>query len=151
MGNPEDWSKLFSLKKLDISSNHITSLPTCVKSLPSLEQLKANFCSRLQSVVHLPKSLTNLEIINSKSLEVVQPTPNPFTQLNVWGCQKLCEVEGFFKFESIKKVESKVKIYLGLENANTEEEESIKVLSLSLNLLSTLYCLCFSFTCMLIL
>ncbi|XP_076957205.1 disease resistance protein RPV1-like [Bidens hawaiensis] len=126
---PKDWSNLFSLKHLNINGNHITSLPGCVKSLPSLEQLKASHCSRLQSVVHLPKSLTNLQIINSKSLEVVQPTPNPFTNLSIWNCKKLCEVEGCYKFESIKKVESKVKRYLGLlENANKEEEEeSIKV------------------------
>ncbi|XP_076903069.1 disease resistance protein RPV1-like [Bidens hawaiensis] len=123
---PEDWSNLFSLKWLDISSNHITSLPGCVKSLPGLEVLTVCSCSHLQSVLDVPKSVRDLKIRQNMSLEIVQPTPNPLTLMSIFYCKKLFEVEGCFKVESIKKVDRKVIRYLGLENANTEDE-SIKV------------------------
>ncbi|KAK9070920.1 hypothetical protein SSX86_009488 [Deinandra increscens subsp. villosa] len=126
---PEDWSNLFSLKYLNISGNHITSLPGCVKSLPNLEVLNASECSHLQSVLDVPKSVTYLNTSENLSLEIVQPTPNPFTFL-VGSCEKLLTVEGCFKLESIRKVDRKVITYLGLEsiseNAYTEDV-SIKV------------------------
>ncbi|KAK1417722.1 hypothetical protein QVD17_26856 [Tagetes erecta] len=127
---PEDWSKLLSLKSLNMSSNHITSLPGCVKTLPSLEELYADNCSRLQSVLDIPKSVNYLTLFGNKSLEIVQPTQNPCL-LQVHRSEKLCEVEGCFKVESIKNVDRKVIRYLGLEWVSENayiEEESIKVL-----------------------
>ncbi|KAF5786561.1 putative TIR domain, P-loop containing nucleoside triphosphate hydrolase [Helianthus annuus] len=134
---PEDWSNLFSLKCLDISNNHITSLPGCVKRLPSLKVLRARKCSHLQNVLDVPKSVTELSVSENKSLEIVQPTPNPLAFLFADECQKLCAVEGCFKLESIQNVDRKIIRYLGLES-NSEnrfdnqktytEEDSVKVL-----------------------
>ncbi|KAI3803948.1 hypothetical protein L1987_32114 [Smallanthus sonchifolius] len=142
---PEDWSNLFALKILNISGNNITSLPTCVKSLPSLEELYSNYCSYLKSVLDVPKSITELQSYANMSLEIVQPPPNPLTFLLVDRCEKLCVVEGCLKRESIKKVDRKVIRYLGLssisengmgfgfdkQNAYTEEV-STKVLFLNM-------------------
>ncbi|KAI3803946.1 hypothetical protein L1987_32112 [Smallanthus sonchifolius] len=137
---PKDWSNLFSLKFLNISKNHITSLPGCVKTLPSLEVLNASFCPHLQSVLDVPMSLTDLRTYKNMSLEIVQLPPNPLTFLGVYLCEKLCAVEGCFKLESIKNVDRKVTRYLGLESISENgmefgfdkqhayiEEDSIKV------------------------
>ncbi|KAM0025453.1 putative TIR domain, P-loop containing nucleoside triphosphate hydrolase [Helianthus debilis subsp. tardiflorus] len=134
---PEDWSNLFSLKCLDISYHHITSLPGCVKRLPSLKVLRAKKCSHLQKVLDVPKSVTELSVSENMSLEIVQPTPNPLAFLFADECQKLCAVEGCFKLESIQNVDRKIIRYLGLES-NSEngfdkqntytEEDSVKVL-----------------------
>ncbi|KAI3774411.1 hypothetical protein L1987_48966 [Smallanthus sonchifolius] len=110
----EDWSNLFSLKFFDISSNHITSLPGCVKSLPSLEEIYARRCSHLQSVLDVPNTVTYLNTTMNFSLEKVQPTPNT-TFLSFYGCEKLCEVEDCFKLESIKKNDRRILRYLGIE------------------------------------
>ncbi|XP_076910127.1 uncharacterized protein LOC143567640 [Bidens hawaiensis] len=142
---PEDWSNLISLKFLNISRNNITSLPGCVKSLPSLKSLDAYECSYLQSVLDVPKSVTDLSTYQNMSLEIVQPTPNPLTLMSAGQCEKLCAVEGCFKLQSIKNVDRKILRYLGLElisedgmgfefdkqNAYTEDI-SIKVLFLIL-------------------
>ncbi|XP_076903077.1 disease resistance protein RPV1-like [Bidens hawaiensis] len=112
---PEDWSNLISLKFLNISRNNITSLPGCVKSLPSLKSLDAYECSHLQSVLDVPKSVTDLSTYQNMSLEIVQPTPNPLTLMSAGQCEKLCAVEGCFKHQSIKNVDRKILRYLGLE------------------------------------
>ncbi|KAK1414319.1 hypothetical protein QVD17_30063 [Tagetes erecta] len=126
---PEDWSNFILLKSLDISGNHITSLPSCVKSIPSLEVLNANKCSHLQLVLDVPKSVTNLFLCDNKSLEIVQPTPIR-CELQVEGCEKLRAVKGLLKRESIKNVDKKVIRYLGLESIFEDiymEKDSIKV------------------------
>ncbi|KAK9070934.1 hypothetical protein SSX86_009502 [Deinandra increscens subsp. villosa] len=91
---PEDWSNLFSLKYLNISRNHITSLPGCVKSLPSLEKLYASECSHLRSVQDVPTSVTLLNIIDTVSLEMVQPIENLDVTIFAVNCEKLRAVEG---------------------------------------------------------
>ncbi|KAI3803949.1 hypothetical protein L1987_32115 [Smallanthus sonchifolius] len=142
---PEDWSNLFLLKILNISNNHITSLPGCIKSLPSLEVLNANFCPNLQSVLDVPKSVTTVLTFQNTSLEIVQLPPNPLTFFLAFSNEKLHTVEGCCKLESIKKVDRKVIRYIGLEsisengkgsgydkqNAHTRED-SVKVIVLSL-------------------
>ncbi|KAI7733481.1 hypothetical protein M8C21_033721 [Ambrosia artemisiifolia] len=112
---PKDWSNLLSLKFLNISNNHITSLPGCVKSLPSVEVINASRCSYLQSVLEVPKTVISLNTTLNMSLEKVQPTPNT-TFLAVYGCEKLCAVEGCFKLESIKRFDRKIIRSLGLES-----------------------------------
>ncbi|KAI3803945.1 hypothetical protein L1987_32111 [Smallanthus sonchifolius] len=111
---PEDWSNLSSLIFLDISNNHITSLPGCVKSLPSLEKLYARRCSHLRSVLDVPNTVTYLNTTMNLSLEKVQPTPNT-TFLSFYGCEKLCAVEDCFKLESIKQIDRRILRHLGLE------------------------------------
>ncbi|KAI7748546.1 hypothetical protein M8C21_024114 [Ambrosia artemisiifolia] len=113
---PEDWSNLISLKFLNISKNNITSLPRCVKSLPSLKVLDAKECPHLQSVTDLPKSVIDLSVYENMSLEVVQPTPNPLTFIYAGKCEKLCVVEGCLKLQSIEKVDRRIIRYLGLES-----------------------------------
>ncbi|KAI3774407.1 hypothetical protein L1987_48962 [Smallanthus sonchifolius] len=114
---PEDWSNLFSLKCLNISNNHITSLPGCVKSLPCLEALFATSCSHLQSVLDVPKSVIDLSISKNMSLERVELPSNPLTYyFFAHGCEKLCAVDGCFKLEPIQKVDRKIIRYLGLES-----------------------------------
>ncbi|KAJ0883774.1 putative TIR domain, P-loop containing nucleoside triphosphate hydrolase [Helianthus annuus] len=120
---PEDWGNLFSLKCLDISNNHITSLPGCVKRLPSLKVLKAIKCSHLQKVLDVPKSVTELSVSENMSLEIVQPTPNPLAFLFAGECQNLCAVEGCFKLESIQSVDRKIIRYLGLESISENGTE----------------------------
>ncbi|KAK1417719.1 hypothetical protein QVD17_26853 [Tagetes erecta] len=126
----EDFSNLTLLKELDISENHITSLPSCLKNLPRLEVLYASRCSHLQSVLNVPKSIGHLLLCDNKSLEIVQPTPNP-CRTWVARCDNLCAVEGYLKWESMKNVDRKVIRYLGLESVSENayiEEDSIKVL-----------------------
>ncbi|KAF5786461.1 hypothetical protein HanXRQr2_Chr10g0441201 [Helianthus annuus] len=54
------------------------------------------------------------------SLGKVQPTPNT-TFFAVYGCGKLCAVEGCFKLESIKNIDKKIIRYLGLESILEKE------------------------------
>ncbi|GKB66488.1 TMV resistance protein N-like protein isoform X3 [Tanacetum coccineum] len=113
---PNDWSHLLALKFLNISRNNISSLPNCIKSLPSLEILECTNCSQLQSVLGVPKSVKELYATENMSLEKVQTAPNLLTDFYTGQSAKLRVVEGCFKHELIQKVEKKILRYLGFES-----------------------------------
>ena len=116
---PNDWSNLVSLTELNIDGNKITYLPKCIQSLPRLETFHANGCSQIQSIIGLPKTVSKLIIMDNKSLEKVLRFP---VDRNTLVCASyspiLCYIEGWYKCQSIDKVERKVtqKLGLGMES-----------------------------------
>ena len=111
---PNDWSILVSLTELNIDGNKITYLPKCIQSLPRLETFHANGCSQIQSIIGLPKTVSKLIINHNKSLEKVQFQQDRNTLVYVSHFPILCYIEGWYKCQSIDKVERKVKQKLGL-------------------------------------
>ncbi|KAI3682280.1 hypothetical protein L2E82_49986 [Cichorium intybus] len=125
---PNDWSSLVSLVEMNIDGNNITFLPKCIQTLPSIQQLRVSHCSKLRSVLGVPKSVNELFVNYNESLEKVQPAQNSRTVVYHRNCPKLCEIEGRYKIQSIDKVERKIIRYLGLEsNAGEGMELDIKV------------------------
>ncbi|CAH1426318.1 unnamed protein product [Lactuca virosa] len=125
---PNEWSSLASLVKLYIDGNNITFLPKCVQTLPRIEELRVAHCSKLQSVLGLPKSVSHLFVNDNESLEKVQPAQNSRTLVYHRNCPKLCAIEGRYKIQSIDKVERKIIRYLGLESdAGEGMELDVKV------------------------
>ncbi|CAH1426308.1 unnamed protein product [Lactuca virosa] len=111
---PNDWSSLVSLWSLNIDGNNVTSLPKCIQTLPRITRLHARDCSKIKSVIGLPKTINVLYISNNKSLEKVQPGQNSSIVLYCPNCPKLCDMEGRYMVQSIDKVETKIIRYLGL-------------------------------------
>ena len=112
---PNDWSILVSLTELNIDGNKITYLPKCIQSLPRLETFHANRCSQIQSIIGLPNPISKLTIIGNTSLEkVLLFSQHRNTFVHGFHCPQLCCIEGWYKCQSIDKVERKVKQKLGL-------------------------------------
>ncbi|KAL4588044.1 hypothetical protein LXL04_000922 [Taraxacum kok-saghyz] len=125
---PNDWSSMVSLVKLNIDGNNITFLPKCIQTLPSVQELSVAHCSKLQSVLGVPKSVNKLFVHDNKSLVKVQPAQNSRTVVYHKNCQILCEIEGRYKRRSIDMVEKKIIRSLGLEsNAGEEMELGLEV------------------------
>ncbi|KAJ9558778.1 hypothetical protein OSB04_013392 [Centaurea solstitialis] len=57
---PKDMSSLSMLKELYLDGNDIVSLPTCVRTLPTLEKLSIGGCPRLKTLEHPPHTLKEL-------------------------------------------------------------------------------------------
>ncbi|XP_028082966.1 TMV resistance protein N-like [Camellia sinensis] len=94
---------------LDLSGNPIYSLPESIKGLIGLRSLSLYHCTRLQSLSELP-------IGECSSLEMITNIPNwtTYLGLNTDGCEKLVEVQGFFKLEPIGNADAKIINSLGL-------------------------------------
>ncbi|KAJ9558877.1 hypothetical protein OSB04_013491 [Centaurea solstitialis] len=54
---PKDMSSLSMLKELYLDRNDIVSLPTCLRTLPTLEKLNLAGCHRLERLEHPPRTL----------------------------------------------------------------------------------------------
>ncbi|GJR54687.1 disease resistance protein RML1B-like protein [Tanacetum coccineum] len=109
---PTDFSSLSMLKELNLDGNPIISMPTCVKSLPRLEELSMNYTNLLVSVEHPPPTLKELYIakpvfgggLNSSLRKIVLDPEmstlklaanfEPFKPSSI-------EVEGIFKSQTI--------------------------------------------------
>ncbi|KAI3525667.1 hypothetical protein L1887_04641 [Cichorium endivia] len=111
---PNDWSSLVSLWSLNIDGNNVTSLPKCIQTLPRIGRLHAGNCSKIKSIIGLPKTVNVLYINNNKSLVKVQPGQNSRILMYYPNYPKLCDMEGRYMVQSIDKVETKIIQYLGL-------------------------------------
>lgn len=122
---PNDWSGLVSLKDLNISGNYVTSLPNCIQTLPTIQKLSVERCSKIQSILGLPEFVHTLYANYNKSLEKVQPAKTSMTAVYQHNCPKLCEVEGRYKLQSLDKVDRKIVRCLGLEESNAGERTDL--------------------------
>ncbi|XP_073263015.1 TMV resistance protein N isoform X2 [Populus alba] len=81
-----DFKGLSSLKKLDLSGNKFSSLPSGIDSLPKLRWLSVQACKYLVSIPDLPSSLDWLAASHCKSLKRVKvptkPKKNLFIELH---------------------------------------------------------------------
>ncbi|KAK8307423.1 hypothetical protein V6Z11_D03G193700 [Gossypium hirsutum] len=101
---PNDLCNLASLKSLNLSRNPIRYLPESLKYLTELDQLLLTSCTELQMIPKLPVLLDVFECnfifgVNSSLL------PRFFSStrcVNIFGCEKLTEVEDLFKVEPIE-------------------------------------------------
>ncbi|GJT44762.1 disease resistance protein RML1B-like protein [Tanacetum coccineum] len=59
---PADFSYLSMLKELNLNGNPLISMPTCVRSLPRLEELSMSYNNLLVSVDHPPCTLKEMDI-----------------------------------------------------------------------------------------
>ncbi|KAJ9558777.1 hypothetical protein OSB04_013391 [Centaurea solstitialis] len=57
---PKDMSSLSMLKELCLRGNDIVSLPTCVRTLPTLEILSIGKCPKLKTLEYPPRTLKHL-------------------------------------------------------------------------------------------
>ncbi|KAJ6951314.1 disease resistance protein RUN1-like [Populus alba x Populus x berolinensis] len=71
-----DFKGLSSLKKLDLSGNKFSSLPSGIDSLPKLRWLSVQACKYLVSIPDLPSSLDWLAASHCKSLKRVKAICN---------------------------------------------------------------------------
>ncbi|XP_021801671.1 TMV resistance protein N-like, partial [Prunus avium] len=67
---PRDFSNLSSLRRLNVGNNPICSLPNCIQGLTRLDKLSFEKCTRLKSLVGLPKH-GRLIIVDCISLEKI--------------------------------------------------------------------------------
>ncbi|XP_021281702.1 TMV resistance protein N-like [Herrania umbratica] len=102
---PSDLSYLPSLKSLNLSRNPIHSLPESIIRLTKLDELLLTCCKELQWLPMLPTR--NLHVIMSQSLSKISSLPCLLNlkRCVVFGCEKLTEVQGVFKFEPIENFE----------------------------------------------
>ncbi|XP_034674858.1 disease resistance protein RPV1-like [Vitis riparia] len=68
---PDDFWRLYSLEKLNLSGNPITIMPASIKELSRLKVLVLGRCKRLQSLPKLPPSLQELDAHECVSLSYV--------------------------------------------------------------------------------
>ncbi|CAK9177685.1 unnamed protein product [Ilex paraguariensis] len=97
---PKDFSQLSLLRSLNLSKNPICSLPDCIRDLSSLQALRLNSCTRLKSLLQLPR-LEKLFVGHCTFLEKITFLSPLFRQQQIehTGCAKLVYVEGMIKLE----------------------------------------------------
>ncbi|GKA01452.1 disease resistance protein RML1B-like protein [Tanacetum coccineum] len=110
---PTDFSCLSMLKELNLNGNPIISMPTCVRSLPRLEELCMSYNKWMVSVEHPPRTLKALYIEedggkahdSESSLRkiLLDPEMSPlelkghFESFKPWSV----EIEGMFKAQNM--------------------------------------------------
>ena len=123
---PMDLSCLSGLKYLWLDGNPIDSMPNCVRSLCSLEELSMYDCYSLMSIEHPPCTLRRLNFrmlhcIGAKPLLhriSFHPDMSPvsieasWTSLRPWSY----EIQGMVKIQPLEGVEKKVLCSLGWSN-----------------------------------
>ncbi|CAL2240958.1 unnamed protein product [Prunus armeniaca] len=114
---PRDFSNLSSLRRLNVGNNPICRLPNCIQGLTRLDELSFSKCTRLKSLVGLPK-LHYLRIDGCVSLEKI--TYQCFRGISVTtrlgDNRNLVEWENRFKVEPIGRVDVDMINLLGLCN-----------------------------------
>ncbi|TYH81445.1 hypothetical protein ES332_D03G201300v1 [Gossypium tomentosum] len=110
---PNDLCNLASLKSLNLSRNPIHYLPESLKNLTKLEELLLTSCTELQMIPKLPVLLNVFEcnfIFGDNSsfqgYRVILPCYFSSTRCDIFGCEKLTEVEDLFKLEPIENFEA---------------------------------------------
>ncbi|CAN6704059.1 unnamed protein product [Malus baccata var. baccata] len=123
---PRDFGNLPSLQRLDLSSNPICSLPDCIRGLTGLDHLAFSRCSKLKSLVGLPR-VTELVTVHSESLEKITfQTISCIPERFMHGYNfKLAEIEYWYKLEPIERVDVEMIKLLGL--CNLESMKAIRM------------------------
>ncbi|PSS19217.1 TMV resistance protein like [Actinidia chinensis var. chinensis] len=129
---PRDFSNLSSLQVLDLSDNPIRSLPDFIRGLMGLQTLCVKSCTRLQSLIGLPK-IEELVIGHNTLLEKITFLSNPhrLTTLSssIYDFDNLVEFMGLFKLEPIEKVDDEIVNNLGFSILRSRCIPAVKLYS----------------------
>ncbi|KAJ9558876.1 hypothetical protein OSB04_013490 [Centaurea solstitialis] len=97
---PKDMSSLSMLKELYLDCNDIVSLPTCVRTLPTLEKLSIGGCPRLKTLEHPPPTLKELIYSfsdNNAGKIVFDREMSPIKLYSSYATYIGCLIEGVYK------------------------------------------------------
>lgn len=102
---PQYFNKMSMLRNLNLSKNPIQGLPDCIRGLTGLKVLRLNSCTKLQSLVGLPK-VEILLVGHCKSLEKISYLSALCKPKHIehTACAKLLDVEGLIKVEPFSKM-----------------------------------------------
>ncbi|CAL2279996.1 unnamed protein product [Prunus armeniaca] len=119
---PRGFGNLFSLQRLNLSCNPISSLPDCIRGLKRLEELSFSQCTRLESLRGLPP-VTELIVNGCTSLETVAFQSMSYQPKIILdeSNYKLVEIEHYFKLEHIERVDEKMINLLSLGKMKSTE------------------------------
>ncbi|KAJ9558776.1 hypothetical protein OSB04_013390 [Centaurea solstitialis] len=117
---PKDMSSLSMLKELYLDCNDIVSLPTCVRTLPTLEKLSIGKCPRLKTLEHPPPTLKELiygfseknkrgKIVFDREMSPIKLYISHFVGKTYYGSL----IEGVYKHVDTRDVEEEVLGSLG--------------------------------------
>nr|KJB31386.1 hypothetical protein B456_005G188500 [Gossypium raimondii] len=103
---PDDFEKLAAIEILDLGSNDIYKLPSSLKGLSFLRDLKLPKCEKLQSLPPLPSSLEKLNLANCISLTTLSDLSNikGLQELNLTNCEKLVDLPGLESLTSLREL-----------------------------------------------
>ncbi|XP_065865755.1 disease resistance protein RPV1-like [Euphorbia lathyris] len=124
---PADISCLSCLEHLNLSGNPFCSLPESINSLVMLNSLVLERCMSLQTLPELPTNLGSLKAEDCTSLERISNLPNLLSslELEIFGCEKLVEIQGLLKLEPVGNSNKEILSYVGL--TDLESVEGIEV------------------------
>ncbi|KAB2039099.1 hypothetical protein ES319_D03G190300v1 [Gossypium barbadense] len=106
---PNALCNLASLKSLNLSRNPIHYLPESLKNLTKLDELLLTSCTELQKIPKLPVLPNVFEFLTVspfKGYGAILPCFFSSTRCDIFGCEKLTEVEDLFKLEPIENFEA---------------------------------------------
>ncbi|KAJ9558761.1 hypothetical protein OSB04_013375 [Centaurea solstitialis] len=117
---PKDMSSLSMLKELCLDGNDIVSLPTCVRTLPTLEKLSIGGCPRLKTLEHPPPTLKELvygfnddneegRVVFDREMSPIKLTPSDHFSTTDHGIL----IEGMYKRVDTRDIEEEVLRSLG--------------------------------------
>lgn len=123
---PENLGSLPCLEELDLHGNKFRNLQTDFAGLASLEMLKLDCCSELQSIFSFPKKLRSLYARNCRMLE---KTPDlsecPALQsLHLTNCFNLVETPGLDKLKTVRVIHMEMCIRI----SDTHRERIMQVI-----------------------
>ncbi|XP_020535226.1 disease resistance protein RPV1 isoform X2 [Jatropha curcas] len=126
---PEDLNCLPSLEYLNLSGNPIHCLPESINSLVMLDSLVLDRCTSLHSLPELPTSLNSLKLEDCTSLERITNLPNLLKSLNleIFGCDKLVEVQGLFRLEPVGNINKEILKDMGLIDLESLKEIEVEI------------------------
>ncbi|XP_015965333.1 disease resistance protein RPV1 [Arachis duranensis] len=103
---PNDFEKLSSLEKLDLSQNNFHSLPCSLKGLSILKRLYLRDCIELRSLPSLPSSLIELNAENCTLLENVSEVTDLecLQELDLTNCVKVMDIPGLESLKSLRRM-----------------------------------------------
>ncbi|KAJ9535878.1 hypothetical protein OSB04_un000966 [Centaurea solstitialis] len=131
---PKDMSSLSMLKELYLDGNDIVSLPTCVRTLPTLEKLSIGGCPRLKTLEHPPHTLK--ELIYGFSEEMKEGKVVFDREMNTYGGSL---VEGLYKRVDTRDVEEEVLRSLGWGFTKNQITETKVEMHYNFGIFSTCY------------
>ncbi|KAJ9558743.1 hypothetical protein OSB04_013357 [Centaurea solstitialis] len=115
---PMDMSSLFMLKELRLDGNDIVSMPNCVRTLPTLENLCIDRCHRLTTIEHPPPTLKHLkfELLYKEGKVLFEREMSPLRLEFYDRTNDSSSVEGLFNLEDMGDVKEDVLRSLGWHN-----------------------------------
>ncbi|KAG8498447.1 hypothetical protein CXB51_004950 [Gossypium anomalum] len=103
---PDDFEKLAAIEILDLGSNDFYKLPSSLRGLSLLRDLKLPKCEKLRSLPPLPSSLEKLNLANCISLATLSDLSNikGLRELNLTNCEKLVDLPGLESLTSLREL-----------------------------------------------